>query len=145
MPTTCTCTTHIPRISNCPAWADPRGGQGSLQGVHPHTGGDSEGVQGGILGQSPMQSPAGRVRHIGFFTGILWVRISHTIPVPANTVPITGMGTYHTVIHAVSDETHGIPLTCSILIIKITIIITLLRYYTKNGEGISETVAAHIC
>ena len=67
--------------------------------------------------------------------GILWVRISPTVPVPAITIPITGMGTYHTIIHMVSDETHGIPLTHGILIIKIikiTIIIALLKYYTKN-------------
>ena len=69
---------------------------------------------------------------LGFFMGILQVRISHTVPIPANTIPITGMGTYHTVIHVVSDE------TCGILIIKITIItiiITSLKYYTKNERG----------
>ena len=31
-------------------------------------------------------------QYVGFFTGILWVGISHTIPV-------MGIGTYHTVIH----------------------------------------------
>ena len=64
--------------------------------------------------------------------GIPWVGISQTVPIPANTIPIMGMGTYYTVIHTVSDETHGI------LIIKITIItiiITLLKYYTKNERG----------
>ena len=59
---------------------------------------------------------------VGFVTGIPWVRISHT-------APIMGTGTYHTVICMVSDETH------SILIIKITIIITLLTYFKKNKRG----------
>jgi len=61
---------------------------------------------------------------LGFVMGIPWVGISHTVP--ANTVPVTGTGTYHTVIYVVSDKTRSIILTRSILIIKITIIITLL-------------------
>jgi hypothetical protein len=75
---------------------------------------------------------------LGFVTGIPRVRISHTVPVPANTVPVTGMGTYHTIICAVSDETHGILI---IKIIKITIIITVLQYFTKRG-GYREMAAA---
>jgi hypothetical protein len=59
--------------------------------------------------------------------GILWVGISHTIP-----VPITGTGIYRTIIYAVSDETRSILI---IKIIKITIIITLLKYVTKNKRG----------
>ena len=72
---------------------------------------------------------------VGFFIGIPQVGISHTIPVPANTIPIMGMGTYCTIIRTVSDKTHSIPLTHGISIIKITIItiiIALLKYYTKN-------------
>ena len=53
--------------------------------------------------------------HLEFGMGIPWVRISHTIP-------IMGTGTYHTVICTVSHKTCSIPLTHSILIIKITII-----------------------
>jgi putative component of membrane protein insertase Oxa1/YidC/SpoIIIJ protein YidD len=52
-----------------------------------------------------------------------------------------GTGTYHTVISAVSDETCGIILTCSILIIKIietTITITL--HYPKRTGGGWDTV-----
>ena len=67
--------------------------------------------------------------------GIPWVGISHTLPRPANTVPFMGMGTYHTVICAVSDETHGVIFTCGILVIKITIIIILFQYFTNNKRG----------
>ena len=45
---------------------------------------------------------------------------------------------HYTVICTVSDETCGILLTCGILIIKIikiTITITLLKYYTRTREG----------
>jgi hypothetical protein len=78
------------------------------------------------------------VSFLGFVTDILQVRISHT-------VPITGMGTYCTIICMVSDETHGIPFTCGILIMKImkiTIIITLLQYFTKNKRGGYHEMAA---
>ena len=62
---------------------------------------------------------------IGFVTGTIQARIFHTVPVLANTAPLTGMGTYRTHISMVSHETHGITLTHGILIIKI-IEITLL-------------------
>ena len=42
-----------------------------------------------------------------FGTGIPRVGKSEPVPVPANTVPVTGTGTYRTVICAVSHETRG--------------------------------------
>jgi hypothetical protein len=83
---------------------------------------------------------------LGLVTGIPRVGISHTVPVPANTVPVTGTGTYHTVICTVSDETRGITLTHSILIIKIikiSISITLQYLQRAGGGGYCETAAAH--
>jgi hypothetical protein len=59
--------------------------------------------------------------HVGFVTGIPRVGIFHTVPVPANTVPVTGTGTYRTRICAVSHETRGITHTRGIKIIKIII------------------------
>jgi len=50
---------------------------------------------------------------------IPWAGIFNTVPVPANTVPVMGTGTYRTHIRIVSHETHGI------LIIKNIITITL--------------------
>lgn len=41
--------------------------------------------------------------YLGFRTGIPRVGISHTAPAPADTVPVTGKGTYRTVIGAVSN------------------------------------------
>jgi hypothetical protein len=74
---------------------------------------------------------------LGFVTGILWVRIFHTVPVPANTIPVTGTGTYHTCICTVSHETCGITHTHGILIIKI--IITYYIAVLKNKKGGRET------
>jgi hypothetical protein len=51
----------------------------------------------------------GEARGLGFGTGIPRVGIFHTVPVPANTVPITGTGTYRTVICAVSHGYHANP------------------------------------
>jgi len=77
-----------------------------------------------------------------FVTGILRVGISHTVPGPANTIPVTCMGTYCTVICVVSDETRGITFTHGILIIKITIIIILFQYFTNNKRGGYREMAA---
>ena len=44
---------------------------------------------------------------VGFFMGILRARNSDTVPIPVDTVPIMGMGTYHTVNPAVSYKTCG--------------------------------------
>ena len=64
---------------------------------------------------------------LGFNTGNPWVGFSHTIPVADTTHT-------QTVNHTVSYETHGICLTCSILIIKVTTIITIVIVF--NGwEG----------
>jgi hypothetical protein len=51
--------------------------------------------------------------HIGFVTGIPQVRISQTVPVPANTIPVAGAGTYRPVNWAVCDETRGVTHTRS--------------------------------
>jgi hypothetical protein len=48
---------------------------------------------------------------IGFRTGIARVRFSHTVPVPAETAPVAGTGTYRPVISTVCYETRGIPFT----------------------------------
>jgi hypothetical protein len=48
---------------------------------------------------------------VAFGTGIPQVGISHTVPVPTETVPIAGTGTYLPVISAVCHETRGIPFT----------------------------------
>ena len=44
---------------------------------------------------------------LGFRTGMGWVGNSHTVPVPVNTVPVTGTGTSRPVISTVYDETRG--------------------------------------
>jgi len=56
---------------------------------------------------------------LGFVTGIPRVGIFHTVPIPANTIPIMGTGTYRTRIGAVFHETHGITYTHGISIINI--------------------------
>ena len=43
---------------------------------------------------------------LGFVTGILQVRNFNTVPTPAYTVPISGMGTYHIILVTVSSERH---------------------------------------
>jgi hypothetical protein len=43
--------------------------------------------------------------HIGFGTGILRVHFSHTVPVPAETVPMAGAGTYRPVKITVCSKT----------------------------------------
>jgi hypothetical protein len=48
---------------------------------------------------------------VGFDTGNPQVGISHTAPVPLNTVTVAGTGTYRTVIYAVSYETRGVLFT----------------------------------
>jgi hypothetical protein len=57
---------------------------------------------------------------LGFNTGILWVRFSHTVPEPAHPVSHHGYTHTQTVNHAVSNETRGILLTCGIITDKIT-------------------------
>jgi len=44
---------------------------------------------------------------LGFITGIPWVHFSHTIPVPAEPIPITAQVRYLWVTGAVLHETHG--------------------------------------
>jgi hypothetical protein len=62
----------------------------------------------------------------------------------SNTIPVTCTGTYRTIICVVSDKTRSITFTHGILIIKITIIIILLQYFTNNKRGgYHETAAAH--
>ena len=56
---------------------------------------------------------------IAFGTGIPQVGIFNTIPVPVYTVPVLGTGLYHTVLVMVLYKTHGVTITCGILIIKI--------------------------
>ena len=58
---------------------------------------------------------------LGFRTGIPRVQFSHTVPTPAETVPVPGAGTYRTVFCAVLYETRGIPLTCLFFSFKICI------------------------
>ena len=48
---------------------------------------------------------------LGFVTGIPRVQFSHTVPVPAKTVPMAGTGTHQPVVFAVCYETRGIPFT----------------------------------
>ena len=43
--------------------------------------------------------------------GIPQVQFSHTIPIPAETTPLAGTGTYRPVIFTVCYKTHGIPFT----------------------------------
>src|ERR1700689_472631 len=45
---------------------------------------------------------------VGFRTGNPWVRFSHTVPVPANTVPVTGTTRTRPVNCAVSNKTRSI-------------------------------------
>ena len=45
---------------------------------------------------------------VGFRTGNPWVRFSHTVPVPTNTVPVTGTTRTRPVNCAVSNETRSI-------------------------------------
>ena len=79
---------------------------------------------------------------VGFVTGTPWVGIFHTVPVPANTAPVTGMGTYRTRICAVSHETRGILIIKIIeIIIAITITITL-QYLKRTGGGREYETAA---
>ena len=48
---------------------------------------------------------------VGFRTGIPRVRFSHTVPTPAETVPMAGVGTYRPVKITVCHKTRGISLT----------------------------------
>ena len=77
---------------------------------------------------------------IGLVTGIPRVGMSHTVPVPANTVPVMGTGTYRTVICMVSDETRGITLTHGILIIKIIKISISITWQYLQTAGGGDTV-----
>jgi hypothetical protein len=65
-----------------------------------------------------------------FGTGIPQVSKSEPIPVPANTIPVTGTGTYRTVICAVSHETRGITSTHFYLILFF--IFTKQKYCRKS-------------
>jgi hypothetical protein len=64
---------------------------------------------------------------LGLGTGIPRVGKSEPVPVPANTVPVTGTGTYRTVICAVSYETPGITSTRGFYFILIFI-------FTKQNQ-----------
>ena len=44
---------------------------------------------------------------LGFFMGIPWVGNLDTIPVPVDTIPVMGTGTYHTIYAVVLYKTHG--------------------------------------
>ena len=82
-----------------------------------------------------------------------WVRFSHTIPVPWNTVPMAGTTHTQPETHVVFYETRSIFPTCSILIIKIikitTIITIAIVYNGHEGEDTTRwllpLVATHIC
>jgi hypothetical protein len=65
---------------------------------------------------------------VGLNTGIPRVGFSHTVPVPANTVPVPGTYRYRPVNGTVPYETRGI------LIIKFTIKFTITTNY-KGREG----------
>jgi hypothetical protein len=72
---------------------------------------------------------------VGFIMGIPWVGIFHTVPVPANTIPVPGIYQYRLVHVMVPHETCGITITHGILILKIlklTITITRNYYYHYN-------------
>jgi len=49
---------------------------------------------------------------VGFVMGIPWVRFSHTIPIPAHTVPVQPQVRFSRVLGTVSYETSGTTGTC---------------------------------
>jgi hypothetical protein len=71
------------------------------------------GAEQSCLLQMQRHQPSQLYLCLGFGTGNPWVGISHTIPVPAYTAPVVGMGTYRPIISAVCHETCGAPFTCN--------------------------------
>jgi hypothetical protein len=80
-------------------------------------------------------------RQLGFDMGIPRVGNFDTVPVPADTIPVSGMGTYCTISAAVSYETHGIFSTCGLfgflVLFNVAIYYRKFLYYTY--------CAAHTC